>query len=513
MDTKEILGRIFKDPTTKYELTEFENQGKPIHDILSIYPKTATTGRETGKTKYYVKSFIPFSTGNDEVQVYVEEGKSGPEEIVRQLWVYKLIHQYGYKVDEIDLEKSVQFGTEVGTNAADIIVYSDSSKLTLKIIIECKKPKRKDGIEQLRRNARTRVSTGDVLISIKGTLGEVGLAEASLLPANMNRDVAIIKLFSNSPSGEYTTVFLRSKFGEYQLAREGSGGVQQMITLERLRKVRIPIIGKESKNEVSKLYQAGLKKRQEAKNFYTQAQFLLDSELGRDKINFERPVSFTASLSKAISDGRFDADYFQPQFLEIQKIIRQYPNGFDFLINCATPLRPNIDPRNTPFQIYNYIELSNINASLGMVDGFETKLGQCLPSRARRQVQCGDVIASSVVGSIDKAAIIDNDKTGFISSTGFFHLRPKTISSEYLLILVRSQCVRMQFQQHSTGGILSAVPDNRLKHVLVPKLPEGLQSEITQLIQQSHTAKNESHKLLQQAKFRVEQLIEAAVQG
>jgi len=96
MDTKEIIGRIFKDPATRYELTEFENLGKPIHDILTIYPKAAATGREAGKTKYYLKSFIPFSTGNEEVQVYVEDGKTSPEEIVRQLWVYKLIHQYGY---------------------------------------------------------------------------------------------------------------------------------------------------------------------------------------------------------------------------------------------------------------------------------------------------------------------------------------------------------------------------------------------------------------------------------
>ena len=49
------------------------------------------------------------------------------------------------------------------------------------------------------RNARARVSEGDVLISIKGTLGEIGLAEKSLLPANMNRDVAIIKPYPNSP--------------------------------------------------------------------------------------------------------------------------------------------------------------------------------------------------------------------------------------------------------------------------------------------------------------------------
>jgi len=150
MTTKAIIDRIFKDPATQYDLTEFENLGKPIDAILNIFPKTATTGRDAGKTKYFLKSFIPFSTGNEEVQVLVEGGKANPEEIVRQLWVYKLIHQYGYQADEIELEAGVQFGTEIGTKAADIIVYTDNTKGTPKVIVECKKPKRKDGIEQLK---------------------------------------------------------------------------------------------------------------------------------------------------------------------------------------------------------------------------------------------------------------------------------------------------------------------------------------------------------------------------
>ncbi|SBT03698.1 Type I restriction-modification system methyltransferase subunit [Candidatus Accumulibacter aalborgensis] len=150
MNTKELIDRIFKEPGIKFELTEFENLGKPIHEVLTIYPKVVATGKDAGKTKYYLKSLIPFSTGNEEVQVYAEGGKSAPEEIVRQLWVYKLIHQYGYRANEIDLEKGVQFGTEVGTKAADIIVYSDSTKVTPKIIVECKRPNRRDGIEQLR---------------------------------------------------------------------------------------------------------------------------------------------------------------------------------------------------------------------------------------------------------------------------------------------------------------------------------------------------------------------------
>ena len=150
MDTKEILDKIFKDPKTKYELSVFEDLGKPIHEIIDIYPKVIESGRDAGKTKYFMKSFVPFTSGKTEVQVYDESGKSAPEEIVRQLWVYKLMHQYDYQEDEIDLEKSIQFGTEIGTKAADIVVYLDNTKTTPKIVLEIKKPKRKDGIDQLK---------------------------------------------------------------------------------------------------------------------------------------------------------------------------------------------------------------------------------------------------------------------------------------------------------------------------------------------------------------------------
>ena len=49
MNTKELIDRIFKEPGVKFELTEFENLGKPIHDIITIFPKMATTGKDAGK--------------------------------------------------------------------------------------------------------------------------------------------------------------------------------------------------------------------------------------------------------------------------------------------------------------------------------------------------------------------------------------------------------------------------------------------------------------------------------
>jgi type I restriction enzyme M protein len=115
-----------------------------------ILIRSVDSGRDAGKTKYFMNCFVPFPSGKAEVQVFDENGKSNPEEIIRQLWVYKLINTYEYKVDEIELEKSVHFGTGIHAKAADIVVYTDNMKQTPKIIIEVKKPKRKDGIEQLK---------------------------------------------------------------------------------------------------------------------------------------------------------------------------------------------------------------------------------------------------------------------------------------------------------------------------------------------------------------------------
>ncbi len=49
-----------------------------------------------------------------------KEIKLTPEEAVRQLYIYKLIHEYGYPTDRIQLETPIHFGREV--KRADITI-------------------------------------------------------------------------------------------------------------------------------------------------------------------------------------------------------------------------------------------------------------------------------------------------------------------------------------------------------------------------------------------------------
>jgi len=71
-----------------------------------------------------------------------------PEEVVRQLYTVKLINEYGYPKKRIRFEHPVQFGRE--TKSADIVVFDKDRPTVEYIIVEVKKPKLKDGKEQLR---------------------------------------------------------------------------------------------------------------------------------------------------------------------------------------------------------------------------------------------------------------------------------------------------------------------------------------------------------------------------
>lgn len=71
-----------------------------------------------------------------------------PEEVIRQLFLDKLINQYGYPVSRIKLEYQVYFGREV--KRADIVIMDEDRPIVPYIIVEVKKPKLKEGKEQLK---------------------------------------------------------------------------------------------------------------------------------------------------------------------------------------------------------------------------------------------------------------------------------------------------------------------------------------------------------------------------
>lgn len=128
-DSIKNLPVLLKD--TDYKLTQFSDE-KIDRFEERIYSKDVK-GKPTLYTECLVRS---------------KEIKLTPEEAVRQLYIMVLTEDLSYPVVRMEVEHSVSFGRE--KKRADIVIF-DKDKTTIPyIMVELKKPKLKDGKEQLK---------------------------------------------------------------------------------------------------------------------------------------------------------------------------------------------------------------------------------------------------------------------------------------------------------------------------------------------------------------------------
>jgi len=125
----DIIQTILRD--THYHLSLFSD--KEINVLRSKTFTKQVRGKET--------AFVSCIVRNKDIQLK-------PEEIVRQLYATRLIEYYGYPKKRIAFEHKVTFGRE--KKSADIVVFDKDRPDTPYIIVEVKKPKWKDGKDQLK---------------------------------------------------------------------------------------------------------------------------------------------------------------------------------------------------------------------------------------------------------------------------------------------------------------------------------------------------------------------------
>ena len=125
-----IISKIVAD--SNYKIEQFNQT-----EIDSVESLITTKTDKKGKEVYYVKC-----------QIRDKDIKLTDEELVRQLYINKLIGEYNYPKEKMELEYSVSFGRE--KKRADIVIFDKLTTTSPYIIVELKKPKLKDGKEQLK---------------------------------------------------------------------------------------------------------------------------------------------------------------------------------------------------------------------------------------------------------------------------------------------------------------------------------------------------------------------------
>lgn len=249
--------------------------------------------KSTIESRIFMKSVrgseVPYIT----CAIRDKEIKLTPEEAVRQLYIYKLMNDYGYAASRIQLETPIHFGREV--KRADIAIMDKDRPMVPYIIVELKKPKLTDGKEQLKsycnatnsgvntdgiesyfthetciENKSTLVVNNDVVFASMGvgSLGKVSLfsydGDKPFVTDSTLRIYRAKKHTHVLP--EVLCIFLQSAIGQELIYRYvvGSTGIINIYD-DDIAKIPIPILDGEIQKDIAEKVQNSFALRRQSK--------------------------------------------------------------------------------------------------------------------------------------------------------------------------------------------------------------------------------------------------------
>lgn len=341
----------------------------------------------------------------------------------------------------------------------------------------------------------------DIIISTVGTIGNCAVVNEEVLPSNSDRHVGIVRLNSGCIiKPRYLSTFILSKFGQYQTKRFTTGNVQPNLFIYKIKDIKVPIISDLWQNKIERIVLQAEELLKDSKKCYKLAEKLL-----MDKLNIKIYSTNLVSI-KTLSDsfyisGRLDAEYYQPKYEQIENQIASNNTVYNSCKIYDKNFNPNDDI------IYQYIELANVDL-MGGIATPSSIIGKELPSRARRLVKTGQIIISSIEGSLQSCALITEQFNNAICSTGFFVLDSEKYNPETLLVLFKSEPIQELLKKRCSGTILTAISKDELEKMPLPELDKGIQEQIAEKVQESFRLRKKSKELLDIAVKAVEMAIE-----
>ncbi|GAG12926.1 unnamed protein product, partial [marine sediment metagenome] len=164
------------------------------------------------------------------------------------------------------------------------IQFDDNSPINL---ISAKAPKEnyfdlsgsgKISVLQDKNNPRTRLSKDDIIVSTVGTIGNCAVVDETILPANSDRHVGIIRI-NRDFYPRFLSSFLLSKYGHFQTLRESTGNVQLNLFIYKIKEIITPALSEKFQLLIENTCLKANDLNKCANNLYSQAEEILLAEL------------------------------------------------------------------------------------------------------------------------------------------------------------------------------------------------------------------------------------------
>ncbi|MFA9459012.1 restriction endonuclease subunit S [Halalkalibacter sp. AB-rgal2] len=312
-------------------------------------------------------------------------------------------------------------------------------------------------------------SHGDILLTSVGTIGVpyiVGEGEEFYFK---DGNLTWFKNFSSDVSNKYVYYWLQSPKGKWEIDKQIIGSTQKALTIQSIKEMEIEIPPLEIQSKVVEI---------------------LDNITNKIELNIHLNQTLEEMAMTLYKHWFVDFGPFQDEkFIEAE--LGKIPIGWK-IVNLKDVA--DINKRNIksdfPYEKIQYIDISSVYQ--GKLENYTEYVFSDAPSRAKRLVNSGDVIWSTVRPNRKSFLYIYNPYENTVVSTGFAVLTPVKIPSTFLYLHVITDQFVSYLVNNAKGSAYPAVNATTFKDAKFCMPPKEVLKEFDDLVLPWIKLKNEN---------------------
>jgi hypothetical protein len=272
--------------------------------------------------------------------------------------------------------------------------------------------------------------------------------------------------------------------------------------------IEVVVPSPEFQSAVADQIRRSIAERERSQTLANEAEALLLAELGLDRLDLSYQATYAAQFSAAWAAGRLDAEYFQPKYGRIRTAIQNGKHPTQKLGSLIHPIRNGFDYREFTDKGTPYIRVGDVKK--GRVDLVGAAKIPITIDDVGKDVglRPGDVLLTRK-GTFGNAAVVRQGQEHAIISSEIMLLRPKNpyVQPDYLALFLNSPAGYLQIEQRVHGVAFYSISQPDLAEVEIPVPGGAVQQHLGDLVAQAILAEIAAHRLLEEAKRRVEEMV------
>lgn len=355
------------------------------------------------------------------------------------------------------------------------------------------------------------ISSQSILVTIIGAthaiLGRAAMREDNDPPSVTNQNVAVIQT-APTIDPRFLMVFLNTRFGRDQIWRHARQTEQVNMNCREVERVLLPQFPPEIQEEVARQVSQSASSLQRAATLSRETESILATALRLDTLDLSHTLGYDSRLSELGAARRWDADFHAPKYLALRKKLQSIRTD---TLASLTRMTKGIEVGSTAYREEGpiFARVSTLTPMGVRLGDNEKHISQEMYANLRHLHEPRvDEILLSKDGTPGIACLLDRPLGGIVSS-GIVRLSPnEDTDRHYLTAVLNSKVCQMQIGQEASGAVIQHWTPEKMRRLLIPRFEESVERAIAQTNEEAMLARRHSEDLLDNAKRRVEELIE-----